>query len=325
MSLNRRKTLVALASLGAARLGVARANDDYPSKPVTLLAPFAAGGTVDIVARLLGQKLGSAMGRTFLIENRGGAGGTIATAMLAKAASDGYTLMLDHMGLAFNVGLYDKLPYDTARDILPVAYIGATPNVLVVTNDLPVSTVEAFLALANATPGAINYGSGGVGSAGHVAMEVLQSQTGIKMTHVPYKGSGPAIVDLMAGQIQAMLLTIPAVMPFIQSGKLRAIATSGSSRSPALPNLPTFQEAGLKTFQYSPWYGLFAPRGTPPAIVHRLNAETNKVLSEPDVVAKLSQQGLEVRALTQPQFADLVARDILLWSKTIRGLGLRAG
>jgi tripartite-type tricarboxylate transporter receptor subunit TctC len=228
-----------------------------------------------------------------------------------------------HMGLAFNAGLYDRLPYDSGKDILPVAYIGATPNVLVVNSAVPVTSVADFLALARANPGSVNYASGGLGSAGHVPMEVLQSATGIKLSHIPYKGSGPAIVDLMSGQVQCMLLTIPAVMPFLQSGKLRAIATSGRVRTPALPNVPTLQEAGVAGFDYTPWYGLFAPAGTPEAVVAALHAVTNKAVLDPSIAASAAKQGLEVQAMTQPQFASLVARDIAGWSRTIRQLGIR--
>jgi tripartite-type tricarboxylate transporter receptor subunit TctC len=242
--------------------------------------------------------------------------------MLARAAPDGYTLMVNHQGLAFNVSLYDKLPYDTARDIMPIAYIGATPNVLVVTNSLPVKTVGEFLAFAKSET--VNYGSGGYGSAGHLPMAVLQSTTGIKLAHVPYKGSGPAMIDLMSGQIQAMLLTIPAVMPHIQSGKVRAIATSGLRRSPALPALPTLNEAGVKGFEYLPWYGFFAPAGTPAPIARKLHAAVNRVLSDPEIVAKLGQQGLEVHAMTREQFGEVVNQDIAKWGKIIKTLGIKA-
>ncbi|MES2186336.1 MAG: tripartite tricarboxylate transporter substrate binding protein [Pseudomonadota bacterium] len=312
----------ALAALGlTAACGVQAA--EYPSRPVTVIAPFAAGGTVDIVARIVGQKLTQELGQSFIVDNRGGAGGSIATGMLARAAPDGYTLMVHHVGLAFNASLYDNLPFNTARDVMPLAYVGATPNVLVVTNSLPVSTVAEFLALARKNPGTINYGSGGLGSAGHLPMEVLQSSTGVKLQHVPYKGSGPAITDLMSGQIQAMLLTIPAVMPFIQAGKLKAIATSGARRTPALPQLPTLEEGGVKGFEYAPWYGFFAPAGVPPAVVDRLHTAINKVLSDPEVVKTLGQQGLEVQAMSQKQFAAIVTRDIAHWSKTIRALGIK--
>lgn len=317
--INRRRALAALSL--AAACGVQAA--DYPTKPVTVLAPFAAGGTVDIVARIIGQKLSQELGQSFIVDNKGGAGGSIATGMLARAAPDGYTLMVHHVGLAFNASLYDKLPFDTARDVMPLAYIGATPNVLVVTNSLPVSTVPEFLALARKNPGTINYGSGGIGSAGHLPMEVLQGSTGVKLQHVPYKGSGPAITDLISGQIQAMLLTIPAVMPFIQSGRLKAIATSGSKRTPALPQLPTLNEAGVKGFDYAPWYGFFAPAGTPPAVVAQLHTAINKVLSDPEVVKTLGQQGLEVQTMSREQFAGIVTADIAQWSKTIRTLGIK--
>lgn len=320
MTIDRRLALLALSSLlgGAAR----SQQSDYPTRSVTVLAPFAAGGTVDIVARLLVQKMGVELGQAFIVDNRGGAGGRIATAMLAHAAPDGYTLMVQHMGLAFNAGLYQKLPYDT-RDVFPVAYIGSTPNVLVVTNDLPVKTFGGFVALAKARPGDINYGSGGSGSAGHVGMEVLQAASGIKLTHVPYKGSGPAIVDLMAGQIQAMLLTIPAVIPYLQAGKLRGLATSGQARSAALATLPTIAESGIRNFAYEPWYGLFAPRLTPPAILEKLHASANKALRDPEVAATLAQQGLETKPMQREQFATIVANDVVFWSKTIKALGLR--
>lgn len=320
---HRRLALAALALAATFHVQAADAPAAYPTRPITVLAPFAAGGTVDIVARILGQKLGQDLGQSFIVDNKGGAGGTIATGMLARAAPDGYTLMVHHVGLAFNASLYDKLPFDTARDVLPLAYIGATPNVLVVTNSLPANTVPEFLALARKSPGSINYGSGGMGSAGHLPMEVLQGSTGVKLQHVPYKGSGPAITDLMSGQIQAMLLTIPAVMPFIQSGKLRAIATSGRKRTPALPNLPTLDEAGVKGFDYAPWYGFFAPAGTPPAVVARLHAAINKVLADPDVVKTLGQQGLEVQTMSREQFAGIVTADIAQWGKTIRALGVK--
>lgn len=323
MDMNRRQACTTLLSL--LPMGTLAQPEEYPTKPITVLAPFAAGGTVDIVARLLGQKIGTLLKQPMLVENRGGAGGTIATGMLARATPDGYTLMLHHMGLAFNASLYDKLPFDTARDVIPVAYAGATPNVLVVTPSLPINSVAEFLAYAKAKPEAINYGSGGRGSAGHLPMEVLQSVTGIRLTHVPYKGSGPAISDLMSGQIQAMLLTIPAVLQQVQAGRLRAIATSGLKRTPALPNVPTLDEAGVKGFNYAPWYGYFAPRGTPVAILDRLHATINKALQDPDIANKLALQGLEVEAMTRQQFSDIVVRDTAVWGKTIQALGIKGG
>ncbi|MDQ2916900.1 MAG: tripartite tricarboxylate transporter substrate binding protein [Casimicrobiaceae bacterium] len=299
------------------------AQTDWPTRPVTLLVPFPAGGTVDIIARTIGQKLGVDLGQTFIVENRGGAGGTIGTAMLAHAAPDGYTLLVNHMGLAFNASLYEHLTYDTLRDVVPVAYVGATPNVLVVTNSFPAKTVPEFLALARAKPGSIDYGSGGVGSAGHLAMALLESATGVKLQHVPYKGNGPAIIDLISGQIQVILATIPAVMPYIASGKMRAIATSGNHRSAALPDLPTLDEAGVKGFDYQPWYGVFAPAGTPPAVLDKLHDTINEILADPEISRKLGQQGLEVQRLTRQQFTDIVHGDVSKWAKIIKTLGIK--
>jgi len=295
----------------------------YPARPVRLLVPFSAGGTVDIVARLLGAKLSADLGQPFVVENKGGAGGTIAAAMLAKSPGDGYTLMLMHQGLAFNASLYSDLPYDTLRDLAPVAYVGATPNALVVTHSLPVNTVQEFLDYARASPGRIAYGSGGIGSAGHLSVELLQSLTGIRLTHVPYKGSGPALADLMSGQIQAMLLTMPAVMPYLKGGKVRAIATSGARRSPALPELPTLAEAGVPGYEYAPWYGMFGPGALAKPLVARLNSAVNASLADAGLREKLAQQGLEVQSMTSEQFAEIVRGDVARWEKIIRELGIR--
>jgi len=295
----------------------------YPARPIRMLVPFSAGGTVDIVARLLGAKLSADLGQPFVVENKGGAGGTIAAAMLAKSPGDGYTLMMMHQGLAFNASLYADLPYDTLRDLGPIAYVGATPNALVVTDALPVKTVQEFLAYARSNPGRIAYGSGGIGSAGHLSVELLQSLTGTKLTHVPYKGSGPAITDLIGGQIQAMLLTMPAVMPYIKGGKVRAIATSGALRSPALPGLPTIAEAGVPGYEYMPWYGMFGPGALPQERIARLNSAVNRALADAGVREKLAQQGLEVRAMTSEQFTEIVRADVTRWGKIIRELGVR--
>jgi tripartite-type tricarboxylate transporter receptor subunit TctC len=296
---------------------------EWPTKPVTVLVPFAAGGTVDIVARTVTQRLAVELGQNFVVDNRGGAGGIIATTALVRSAPDGHTLLFHHMGLVFNAALYDKLPFDTQRDVVPVAIIGATPNVLVVNNAIPATSVREFIALAKAKPGSINYGSGGIGSAGHLPMELLQSTAKIDLVHVPYKGSGPAITDLIGGQIQAMLLTIPAVMPFVSAGKLRALATSGKRRSPALPDLPTLDESGLPGFEYSPWYGVFAPAGTPAPVLAKIHAAINKVLAEPEIRDKLGKQGLEVQPMTREEFATVVQSDMPKWAKVIRDLGIK--
>ena len=295
----------------------------YPARPVRVLVPFSAGGTVDIVARIVGAKLASDLGQPFLVENKPGAGGTIAAAQLAKSPGDGYTLMMMSQALAYSASLYPELPYDTLRDLAPVAFVGATPNALVVTHLLPVRTVQEFLAYARANPGRIAYGSAGVGSAGHLAVELLQSLTGTRLTHVPYKGNAPVLTDLIGGQIQVSLLTMPSVMPYVKGGKVRALATSGSRRSPALPEVPTIAEAGVPGYEYTPWYGMFGPGTLPKEQIARLNAAVNKALAEAGLGEKLAQQGLEVHAMASDQFREIVRGDVVRWGKIIRELGIR--
>jgi len=295
----------------------------YPARPIRMLVPFSAGGNVDIVARVVGAKLAADLRQPFVVENKAGAGGTIGVATLAKSPGDGYTLMMMNQALAYSASLYSDLPYDTLRDLAPIAYVGATPNALVVTNSLPIKTVQEFLAYARANPGRIAYGSAGIGGATHLAVELLQSLTGTKLTHVPYKGAGPALTDLISGQIQAMLVPMPAVMPYLKGGKLRALATSGASRSPALPGLPTIAEAGVPGYEYTTWFGMFGPGTLPKPLVARLNTAVNKALADAELGEKLAQQGLEVRAMASGQFSEIVRADVTRWGKIIRELGVR--
>jgi tripartite-type tricarboxylate transporter receptor subunit TctC len=294
------------------------------SKTTTIIVPFATGGTVDIVARQLAPDLGKSLGDNIIVDNKGGAGGTIATAKLASSNADGKTIMFHHMGFVFNPALYDKLPFDTRKDIVPVADIGVTPNVLVVTNALPTKNITEFLAYARKNPGKINYGSGGVGSAGHLAMEMFEDAGNFQATHVPYKGSGPAITDLISGQIQAMLMTIASIKPYIDSGQVRALATSGLARTPSLPTIPTLNESGLKGFSFEPWYGVFAPAKTPQKTLEQINAAVNEALKNPENQAKLAGQGLEVKIMTMPQFAAMVDADLVKWDKVIKRLNIKA-
>jgi tripartite-type tricarboxylate transporter receptor subunit TctC len=294
------------------------------SKTTTILVPFATGGTVDIVARQLAPDLGKSLGDNIIVDNKGGAGGTIATAKLATSSPDGKTIMFHHMGFVFNPALYEKLPFDTRKDIIPVADIGVTPNVLVVTNSLPAKNITEFLAYARKNPGKINYGSGGVGSAGHLAMEMFEDAGNFQATHVPYKGSGPAITDLISGQIQAMLMTIASIKPYIDSGQVRALATSGLARTPSLPTIPTLNESGLKGFSFEPWYGVFAPAKTPQKTLEQINAAVNEALKNPENQAKLAGQGLEVKPMTIPQFTAMVDADLAKWDKVIKRLNIKA-
>lgn len=310
-------------ALGISLLSFACLSFSQTSKTTTILVPFAAGGTVDIVARQLAPDLGKYLGDSVVIDNKGGAGGTIATAKLATSTADGKTIMFHHMGFVFNPALYEKLSFDTRKDIVPVADIGVTPNVLVVTNSLPVNNVAQFLAYAKKNPGKINYGSGGIGSAGHLAMELFEESAQFQATHVPYKGSGPAITDLISGQIQAMFMTIAAIKPYIDSGQVRALATSGLSRTPSLPSIPTVSESGIKGFSFEPWYGVFAPAKTPQKTLEQLNSAVNEALKNPENQAKLAGQGLEVKPMTMPQFAAMVDADLAKWDKVIKRLNIK--
>jgi tripartite-type tricarboxylate transporter receptor subunit TctC len=315
----RLKNIVSIFLLSFACLSSAQT-----SKTTTIIVPFATGGTVDIVARQLAPDLGKSLGDNIIVDNKGGAGGTIATAKLATSSPDGKTIMFHHMGFVFNPALYDKLPFDTRKDIIPVADIGVTPNVLVVTNSLPAKNITEFLAYARKNPGKINYGSGGVGSAGHLAMEMFEDAGNFQATHVPYKGSGPAITDLISGQIQAMLMTIASIKPYIDSGQVRALATSGLARTPSLPTLPTLNESGLKGFSFEPWYGVFAPAKTPQKTLEQINTAVNDALKNPENQVKLAGQGLEVKPMTIPQFTAMVDADLAKWDKVIKRLNIKA-
>ena len=305
-------------------LSVVGLSSAQTSKTTTIIVPFAAGGTVDIVARQLAPDLGKSLGDTIVVDNKGGAGGTIATAKLVTSIADGKTILFHHMGFVFNPALYEKLPFDTRKDIVPVADIGVTPNVLVVTNSLPAKNIAEFLAYVKKNPGKINYGSGGIGSAGHLAMEMFEESAHFQATHVPYKGSGPAITDLISGQIQAMFMTIAAIKPYIDSGQVRALATSGLARTPSLPSIPTLNESGLKGFSFEPWYGVFAPAKTPQKTLEQINAAVNEALKNPENQAKLAGQGLEVKPMTMPQFAAMVDADLVKWDKVIKRLNIKA-
>jgi tripartite-type tricarboxylate transporter receptor subunit TctC len=289
---------------------------------VTMLVPFTAGGTVDIVARVLGQQLSTDTGASFIVENRAGAGGAIATGSAAKAKPDGRMILVHHQGIVYNSFLVKNLPYDLKRDLIPLATVGSTPNALVVPASSSIKTMADFIAFAKANPGKLNYGSAGLGSNAHLAMELLQASAGIKLTHVPYKGMPPALIDVAGGQIDAVLTTIPAALVHIEGGRVRAIATSGLKRSVVLPDLPTIDESGVKGFEYQPWYGFFVPVGTPIATVQALSNSIVAAVNRPEVTKKYGAEGLDVKPLGHAQFAAAVDEDIKKWGRIIKTLGL---
>ena len=251
----------------------------YPLKPIRFLVPFAPGGTTDLVARLVSQRLSDELGQQLVVDNRGGAGGTIAAEIVARSAGDGYTLKMNHQGMTFNATLYPKLPFDTAKAFAAIGQVGITPNVLVVNTAVPAKTVNEFVALAK-KGGNIPFGSGGMGSSAHLAVELFMLQTGVKMLHVPYKGAGPALADTIGGQVQMMIATLPAASGHIRAGKLRALGMSGVKRSPAFPDIPTIAESGVPKYDYDTWYGIFGPASLPRTMVTWLNQTMNRGIGD---------------------------------------------
>jgi tripartite-type tricarboxylate transporter receptor subunit TctC len=294
----------------------------YPLKPIRFLVPFAPGGTTDLVARLVSQRLSDELGQQLVVDNRGGAGGTIAAEIVARSAGDGYTLKMNHQGMTFNATLYPKLPFDTAKAFAAIGQVGITPNVLVVNTAVPAKTVNEFVALAK-KGGNIPFGSGGMGSSAHLAVELFMLQTGVKMLHVPYKGAGPALADTIGGQVQMMIATLPAAAGHIRAGKLRPLGMSGVKRSPAFPDIPTIAESGVPKYDYDTWYGIFGPASLPRTMVTWLNQTMNRVLVEPDLRKRLADSGLEVETSTPEQMQKTVVDDMARWGKVIREANIR--
>ena len=320
-----RRQLVS-ALIGAAAFGVAAtpaiAADKYPSKPVTIIVPFSAGGTTDILARIVGVKLGETLGETVIIDNRPGAGGNIGAAMVAKAKPDGYTLLMGTVGThAINQTLYPKLNFDPIKDFAPLTRVANLPNLLVVHPSVPAKNVQELIAYAKANPGKLNFGSSGNGSSIHLSGELFKNMTGIDMQHVPYKGSAPAVTDLLGGQISMMFDNMPSAIQHEKSGKLRPLAVTTAKRSPALPNVPTIAESGVKGYEATSWFGLLAPAGTPPAIINRLNADLVKILAMPDVKKQMAEQGAEAYSETPAAFAGFIKTETAKWAKVVKASG----
>ena len=297
----------------------------YPTKPIRMVVPFTPGGTTDILGRAIGQKIAEAFGQQVIIDNRPGAGGSIGAESAAKSAPDGYTLMMGHIGtLAVNPSLYPKLAYDPVKGFAPVAWVARVPNVLVVGNAVPAKSVRELVALAKAKPGSLNYGSGGNGSAAHIATEYFKLQTGTFLVHIPYRGTAPAVTDLIAGQISLMLTGGPAVLPQVKAGQLRALAVTSPKRMEAQPDLPTIAESGYPGFEADQWYGVVAPAGTPPDVVAKLNGAINRALTAPELRQRLSGEGAEAVAATPQAFGALIAREIERWRPVLKAGNVQA-
>ena len=301
----------------------AHAQPAYPQKQIRMVVPFPPGGGTDILARLFGQKMSETLGQQIIIDNRGGAGGTIGTDIAAKAPPDGYTLILVSGSHAINPGLYQKLPYDSVNDFAPITQIATSPGILVVNPSLPVKSVKDLIALARAKPGQINYASAGSGTPPHLAGELFKVMAKIDMVHVPYKGNAPAFTDVIGGQVSLIFPTMPSAMPFIKSGKLRPIAVTSAKRSPAAPDIPTIAESGLPGYEATSWYGILAPARTPPQIVARLHEVLVSIIGAPDMKDKLAAQGLDPVGNTPQQFAAVIKSEIVKWAKVVKASGAK--
>ena len=314
--------IAAVAAWLCAASGVAA--QPYPAKSIRVIAGFPPASGADITARVIGAKLYEVMGQQFLTDNRPGAGSNIAAELAAKSAPDGYTLFIGTVANAINATLYSKLPFDFARDFAPVSLTTATPNVLVVHPSVPAKSVKELVALAKSRPGQLNYASAGVGTAPHMSGELFNAMAGVRMAHIPYKGSPPAVTDLLAGEVALMFSPSSTVLPHVASGRLRALAVTTAARLASLPDLPTVAESGLKGYETITWFGFVAPAKTPQAIVARLNAEITKVLALPEVRQQFAVQGIETIGGTPEHFASYIRDDIAKWAKVIRLSGAKA-
>ncbi len=325
MILSRR---AAIASTAAALVPpqLARAQAPWPSQVVKFVVPFTPGGSTDLLARILARKLEPIVGQPIITENRPGAGGAVAANAVAKSDPDGHTFMMGHIGtLAFNPSLYANLSYDPVRDFAPVALVARLPNILVINPAVPATNLREFIAYAKENPGKLNYGSGGNGSAAHIAAAYFAHAAGVKVTHVPYRGTAPSVGDLVAGHIQFTLTGGPAVLPLVADGKLRALAVSSRTRAPFAPDLPTIDEAALPGFEATQWYGLVAPARTPAAIVERMNREINALLGSPEIADNLRNDGAIAAPTTPAEFGALIQSEIALWRDVIKQAGITAG
>ena len=309
-----RKSAVALLlAFLAIPAGSLRA-DDYPSHPIRLIVPFAAGGAADSIARIIGKRLGDGLGQTVVVEDRGGGGGLIGTELVKNSDADGYTLLLGQSGpISINPGTYPKLPYDPEKDFAPITMTTSYPYVLVVNPSLGVKTVAELVALARSKPGQLNYGTTGLGSSNHLVTELFDNKAGIKMTHIPYRGTSLAVADLIAGQVQVVFADPVSALAQVRAGTLVALAVTSKERSPVAPDLPTIAESGYPGFNAIAWHGILAPAGTPPAIIERIHAIIGRALQDPATIKLIEQQAIQIVGSSPQAFAGFIKQDIGLW------------
>jgi len=302
--------------------GAAQAQS-YPTRPIRFVVPFAAGGGGDIVVRNVSQRLASRLGQPVVVDNRSGAGGNVGTEIVARATADGYTLLMANVApMAINVSIYAKLPYDPAKDFTPISLLASFPNVLVVHPAVAARTVSELIALAKARPGQLTYASAGAGSTTHLSAELLRLHTGVKLIHVPYKGGGPALVDVVAGQVQMYFGSMPASLPLVRAGKLRALGVTSLERSSTAPEIPTLAESGFPGFDAVTWIGMVAPAGLPRGIVQRLHAEVAAILGSAEMRERIESLGADAKTAAPDEFAAYIRSEITKWSKVVRDAGI---
>jgi tripartite-type tricarboxylate transporter receptor subunit TctC len=315
--------LVAALALGLAAAGAHA--QTYPSKPIRMIVPFTPGGTTDILARTVGQKLGEAWGQPVVVDNRPGAGGNIGSELVAKAPPDGYTLLMGTISThAINASLYRRLPFDPTRDFAPVSRVGTLPNILIVHPSVPVKSVKELIELARSKPGELNFASSGVGTSLHLSGALFNSMAGVNLVHVPYKGSSPALADLLGGQVKIMFDNLPSALPHVKAGKLKPLAVTGTRRASVLPEVPTVIESGLAGFEVTSWFAVFAPAKTPKDIVTKLNGEIVKILNSADVQEKLTQIGVDAAPTTPEELAAFAKAETEKWGKVVKATGASA-
>ena len=296
----------------------------YPDKPIRFVVPYPPGGGTDVIARIVHERFQAALGQTIVIENKGGAGGSVGTDVVAKAAPDGYTVLFTLSSHTINPAIFPKLSYDTVRDFEPVGSVASLPQILVANPQFPANTVAELIALAKAKPGSLSFASVGNGSPGHLAGELFKLRTGTQMTHIPYRGGGPAVTDVMGGQVPLLWVSIPAAAQFVKTGKLKALGVSTLKRSAAFPDVPTLQESGVADFEVDSWYAIFVPAKTPPAIIDKLNRALNSVIADASIREKLLAQGSEGVGGTPEALGRIVAAELPKWAKLAKDANIKA-
>lgn len=314
----------ALLAAIIATTGYAAEAERYPTHPIRLLVPFAPGGTVDVIARLIGAKIAEAAQQQVVIDNRGGAGGVVGTELVVRAAPDGYTLLLHSAALAYEPALRASLPYNALKDLAAISVIGATPNLLLVHPNFAVRSARDLVQLAKQKPAAVTYGTGGIGSSSHLAVELFRNLAGVTFNHVPYKGAGPALIEVIAGQIDFMIATMPGAVMHVRSTRLRAIGISTLKRSPELPEVPTVAESGVPGYEYVAWFGLLGPAALPAARVTQIQTLFAQTVNQPDLKKRLELEGVDPQVTTPQQFRATLAAETVRWKKIIEAAGIKA-